>query len=253
MNAKEFFIKSDKVVLCACVLGIIVFSGLGIWQTKRLIWKEGLITRLEEKLVQQPIALNEFSEQYSVSKKDDDILSQRYSEQGGEFTPVRLRGEFLTDDFFLLNRSMDGKAGVNWLKIFASDDGRNILLNRGFIPFELKDAEKPDDISGRQEIVAMVRLARGRPKFMPANVPDENIWFYIDLPEISALSGVELVNYYAMVKNSPEGYDFPRAYNWRFDIPNNHLQYAITWFAFALITLIMGIYYQYRYINNRDL
>ncbi len=250
MNIKTFLMQSDKAVLIACLLGMMLFTCLGTWQGKRLLWKQGLISQLENRLTQAPIPLSQFAEQYSA-RDDDDVLSQNYATQRGEFTPLSLRGEFLPHHFYLLNRSMDSKAGVNWLQVFANEDGRNILINRGFIPFDLKDAVKPEELSNdTQALQAMVRLSRGRTPFLPENVPEENIWFYIDLAKMSALSGVKLVDYYGMAGATPEGYDYPKAYDWYFDIPNYHFQYMVTWFSFAIITLVIGIYYQFRLIKS---
>ena len=252
MKLTEILKKSDKIALVACIILMALFTTLGIWQSQRLLWKQSLIGNLQQKLTNSPIELEAFTRNYQIDNNID-ILATRYSEQGGEFTPVTLRGKFLPHIFFLLNRSKQSKAGVNWLQIYQDEGtGKNILLNRGWLPFELKDAPKPD-LPNPSHIEIMIRLPRGQAPFIPDNLPDNNLWFYIDTQQKGQLSDLRLEKYYGLVKENPEGFDYPSAYQWNFDIPNNHLQYMLTWFAFALITLVMGVYYQWRYVIDRNI
>ena len=227
--------KLDKKVLFACICGVFLFLALGGWQLQRLVWKQGLIQDLAERSGLPAISLTDFE----LNKQ-------------GEFTHIALQGNFLPDDFFLLNRSISGKSGLNWLKIFADESGKNILVNRGWLPFDLKDVKKPssDSITA---LNAIVRIARGQARFVPDNVPAENIWFFIDLPAFSALTGVTLqTDYYLLAGENNQGLNYPIAYDWEFNIPNDHFQYALTWFCFALITLVMGIIYQRHHIRQHS-
>ena len=103
-----------------------------------------------------------------------------------------------------------------------------------------------------ERLEGLVRIPYGQARFVPNNQPNDNIWFWIDMKAIDALSGVTLQqDYYLLASDNSGAFDYPIAYDWQFNIPNNHFQYAITWFCFALITFVMCIIYQRKYIFER--
>jgi surfeit locus 1 family protein len=88
--------------------------------------------------------------------------------------------------------------------------------------------------------------------FTPENEPHNNTWFYIDPLSMSAAAGLSPVQgYYLLAANKSPG-GVPVGHQWRVDLPNNHLHYAITWFALAFGLLVIYIVYHKQAENRPD-
>src|SRR6185437_13769645 len=77
--------------------------------------------------------------------------------------------------------------------------------------------------------------------FVPDNRCDINYWFWIDLPAMAKcghLAGLRA--YYVDAGPAPNPGGWPLGGQTRLDLPNNHLQYAITWFSLAVA---LGVIY----------
>ena len=78
----------------------------------------------------------------------------------------------------------------------------------------------------------------GRPNwFLPDNRPDLNYWFWVDLPAMAAADRLDHVApFYIDADATPNPGGWPKGGVTRLALPNNHLQYAITWFSLAVAT-----------------
>ncbi len=212
---------------------LITLVALGTWQMQRLAWKEGLIDRLNERATQAAIEL-------PVSA---------LNEEDHEFTPVKTRGVFdHENEFHLVNRALNGKAGINVVTPFTTEDGRKILVNRGWVPFEERDPSfRPQaQVTGVQEVSGLLRFVKPRSwiqeKVVPPNEPAKNAWFYVDPAKMAVVAGVEAYPQWFILSDDrdvPGGYPVGR--QWRLDIRNDHLHYAITWYSLALGLLVIYI------------
>jgi surfeit locus 1 family protein len=90
-----------------------------------------------------------------------------------------------------------------------------------------------------------VLSAPGGPGWMqPDNEPGNNRWFWVDIPAMAEAAGLPAAM--PLVLQAAPGQhagDYPVGGRTRVDIPNNHLQYAITWFGLA--AALLGIYVLY--------
>jgi surfeit locus 1 family protein len=220
------------------VPALIALIALGSWQIHRLYWKDTLIERLQERAQADPVALPVWI---------DDL-------EAFEFRRVAVTGEFLHDkEYYVVNRSLNGKHGLNIVTLFKrADGGGYVLVNRGWVPFEKREPKtRPEgQITGGVTIEGIVRLAKGPNLFTPDNEPHNNTWFYIDPSSMTASAGLPPVQrYYILAANASPG-GFPVGHQWRIDIKNDHLQYAITWFALAIGLLVIYIVY-HRQLDRR--
>jgi len=122
--------------------------------------------------------------------------------------------------------------------------GRIVLVNRGFIPAELKDPAKraAGQILGTVRVQGLLRLPpAGKPTwFLPDNRPDLNYWFWVDLPAMSAADKLDRVaSFYIDTDASPNPGGWPKGGVTRLALPNDHLQYAITWFSLAVALMVI--------------
>ena len=79
---------------------------------------------------------------------------------------------------------------------------------------------------------------------MPENEPHNNAWVFVDPVAKAAAAGLgALPAHYVMssARDTPGGY--PIGHQWRLNIRNDHLQYAVTWYALAIALLVIYVLY----------
>jgi len=213
-------------VLCA----IFIF-GLAFWQVERLKWKDAAIGERVSRSESAPIAF---------PKAGSDQADY-------EFNQTRVTGEFLHDrELYLAARSMRGNVGYHVVTPLVMDDGTTILVNRGWVPNALHlPKNRPGvEASGVVSVEGIIRKETQPGVFVPDNRPDENFWLYVDIPAMTQAAGLSnVLPYYieAGPQENPGGY--PIGGQSRIYLPNDHLQYAITWFVLGLILLVIYVIY----------
>jgi surfeit locus 1 family protein len=218
------------------VPAVLILLGLGVWQVERLHWKEGLIARRDAAVAALPVA-----------------PPRTFAEASGlEFRPIAAEGVFDNDrELFLAASSDSGAAGYQIITPLKLADGRLLFVNRGFIPLELKDRAKRErgELSGPQRVAGLLRLPPPvKPSFfLPDNRPDLNLWFWVDLPAMARQDAVaDPVPYYIDADKTSNPGGWPKGGITRLDLPNDHLQYAITWFALAIALVVIYVLYHRR-------
>jgi surfeit locus 1 family protein len=215
--------------------------GLGMWQVQRLHWKEGLIAARAAAVAAPAIPV------------PDNATDAR----GLEFHHVTADGVFLNDKEILLGATSEGGVNGYWvLTPLREADGRIIFVNRGFVPAELRDRRKriAGEPAGPVHVEGLLRLPpAGRPNwFLPDNRPDLNYWFWVDLPAMAAADKLENVApFYVDADAAPNPGGWPRGGVTRLLLPNNHLQYAITWFSLAVAMIVIYVLSQRRNAETR--
>jgi surfeit locus 1 family protein len=218
------------------VPAVLVLIGLGVWQIERLQWKEGLIAQRDRMVAAVPIA-------------PPQTLAEA---RANEFRPVADDGVLLNGkEIFLAAASESGGSGYQVLTPLREAGGRIIFVNRGFIPLELKDPAKRSagQLSGTVRITGLLRIAPAKKPsfFLPDNRPDLNLWFWVDLPAIEMAAGIEnAAPFYIDADKTPNPGGWPRGGITRLELPNDHLQYAITWFALAIALSVIYVLYHRR-------
>lgn len=223
------------------VPSLVLLVGLGIWQVQRLHWKEGLIAQRDAAVVAAPVA-------------PPRTLAEA---KALEFHHIVAEGNFENDkELFLAASSDEGESGYQVVTPFVLTDGRTMFVNRGFIPLALKDRAKRQagESSGPQRVVGLMRVpSAAKPSFfLPNNRPDLNLWFWVDLPAMAKQDGIaDRVPFYVDADKTPNPGGWPKGGVTRLDLPNDHLQYAITWFSLAVaLAVIYVLYHRNNSPNN---
>jgi surfeit locus 1 family protein len=223
-------------------LPILVFSlALGVWQMERREWKRDILDRIAHNQAAPAVAFADLI-------KADPLRH--------EYGRVRVAGTFLHDkEFHLAARSLRNKVGMQIVTPLRLDDGRIVLFDRGWVPSEQKEGANraAGQLAGRVELTGVVRRSQIQRQFAPDNVPDKNVWFHVDVPLMRKLAGgapdPQLDVFFLEADATPNPGGVPIGGQTRLDIPNDHLQYAITWFAIALA--LAGVYLAYHWENGR--
>ena len=218
-----------------------VALGLGIWQMERREWKRDILDRIATNQAAASIALDELLR--------GDPLRHEYGR-------ATVTGRLLHDkEFYLAARSLKNTVGLHVVTPLRTDDGRIVLFDRGWVPQEKKDPAKrlEGQLAGTLNLTGIVRRTQEQRQFAPDNVPERNVWFHVDVPLMRRMAGGTadpgLDSFFLEADATPNPGGLPIGGQTRFDIPNDHLQYAITWFLIA--AALVGVYLAYHWENGR--
>jgi surfeit locus 1 family protein len=230
------------------LVSIVILCGLGFWQLERLEWKTRLITDMQQQLTQPPFDLDASSE----ARPD---LNYRQ---------VKLTGRFIDfGELHLLSRVHDGQVGIHAVEFFRQENGDIWLVNRGWVAPEAirqlpyrgacdYSASLPCRAQGDPvTLTAIARQPRVPDRFTPPNNPSENQWYFYEpeamfrTAEVASLPLMQELlasarHDYVLEATADQSVGPYKAGVTRLDIPNNHLVYALTWFALAFT--LAGVY-----------
>lgn len=226
----------------AALLGVLVLLGLGTWQLHRLEWKAAMIAEDVAHRAAPPMALPD-------RIVDPAVLDNR---------PVRLAGRFLHErELYLGARSYQGEVGFHVVTPFRLNDGRTVLVDRGWVPPARRDpaTRAAGQVAGPLEITGLARVGgwRGSAWFRPANEPERNHWLWYDLPAMAARAGLEdpVTAIYVAAAPDPVPGGLPIAVVPEANLRNDHLQYAVTWYALAAALAVIYFLHQSRPLRGR--
>lgn len=221
-------------------VGVVLLLALGTWQLQRLQWKNGLIAERRAASHSAPVALPDHP-------ADAAALA---------FRRVSLTGTFLNDkEFHVLATAADGTAGIHVVTPLRRADGGIVLIDRGFVPTDRKDpaTRGAGELQGEVAVTGVLRPAAGKSSwFVPDNRPGTNEWFYVDVPAMAAAAGLsDVAPFYVEADATPNPGGYPVGGQTVIDLPNNHFQYALTWYALAAGLAIIYIVYVRPIIHGR--
>ena len=228
--------------------GIAFLIGLGIWQLDRKAWKENLIATITARLDQTPRDLPARANWSGTSQTGD------------EYRRVTFPAEFLPGEEALVYSAgsalrPDVTGPGYWVFAPARLAGGSIVVvDRGFIPLDRKDpASRAPAPKGSIDIVGVMRWPEARGLFTPADEPQNNIWFVRDPLAMAKAHKWSVAAPFYIEQESPvpEG-GLPKPGKLVVALPDNHLQYAITWFGLAAGLAVVYIVFIARRITGRD-
>lgn len=215
-----------------------ILLALGSWQLDRREWKHDLIEDLAVQQAEPPVPLPE--------RIDPDAL---------EFRRLALSGTLLHErELYWASRTLDGVNGYHVVTPLRLEDGREILLDRGWLSAADLDpagrhATQPD---GPLEVVATARRGGwGGPAWAtwlrPVNDPAGNRWLWPDLEAMAGATGLlqPVTEIYAVVEPGQLPPP-PQARPPEPELRDNHLQYALFWFTMAAALLVIYVLFHRR-------
>lgn len=204
---------------------------LGTWQIQRLDWKRGILTEIETKIAGAP-----------------QELPQAPTQEANLYLPVALNGTILPNELFVLVSLKHVGAGYRVIAPFQTDDGRTLLLDRGFIPVDQKNTPR---LTGPSQITGNLHWPDDRTSSTPENDVAANIWFARDIQQMAQVLGTESTLVIARSEAPADPGLEPLPVSTQ-GIPNDHLQYAITWYSLAVVWLIMTATFIWRQRKTKE-
>lgn len=227
------------------IVGVAILLFLGTWQMQRLKWKEELLAHIA-----------------ALENAPAIPLSQALSRSSGDLDFVRVTARCplipslsVIDSHLELYSLLDGAAGKRWIVSCPTSPrgDSSILVDLGFLndnepaaqlppallkpkPFYAQQLEAPGE---SQQITGILRRPSGRNLFTP---PNGKVWYYADIPAMARALGAPNPAPVVLMLEGP-GSDqkgFPKPAPIPKEIPNRHLEYALTWYGLA--AALVGVY-----------
>lgn len=217
---------SSLLLIALAVLGVVALTALGVWQLERRTWKLALIDRVEQRQHAAPQPLPAPSSWPAITASSD------------EYRRVTVTGHFLHDRETLVMAVTDYGGGSWVLTPLQTTDGATVLVNRGFVPPERRDpsTRREGNLPGTRTVTGLLRITEPRGGFLSANDPATNRWYSRDVAAIAAARGLsQVAPFFIDADAAPNGGGYPIGGLTVVRFPNNHLIYALTWFAMAFM------------------
>ncbi len=207
---------------------------LGNWQVQRLAWKQDLLATIDARLAAPAVPIGQIEAGIAG---------------GGDirYAPVTVTGRFdhaRERHFFATYRAASGYFVFTPL---VMDDGRQVLVNRGFVPFDRKapDSRLQGQVGGTVTVVGLARQRLdAKPSFIvPDNDLAANIFYWKDWSAMVSSAGLDpaaVLPFFIDADDTPNPGGWPVGGVTRIDLPDNHLQYAVTWYGLA-VTLVLVV------------
>jgi len=212
-------------------VGAAILVALGLWQVQRLHWKEALLADIRAHIDAPAVPVPVDPQQ----KRD-------------EFLSVVMTGTIGAKNLQVLASVKKIGPGYRIIAPFHLDDGRCVLLDRGFVALRAKDAPRP---AVHATITGNLHWPDEIDAYTPPPDTARQIWFGRDLVAMARVLDCDPV----MVVE--RGSDEPHPVTTRYPvdtvgIPNNHLQYVVTWFGLAIVWLGMTAYWMWHIRREKD-
>ncbi len=194
---------------------------LGFWQVRRLEWKTALLTEIDRGEAADPIPLGADPRPFS-----------RVQTSGQFMAPTALYGTEV-------RATRDGAAmGAQLIQPLRLDDGRIVIVDRGWVPEAAAAAS-----AERATITGYIRPAEYPVRFGAADDPAARRFYALDPAAIGTALGVMAAPYTLVALGPDQPGVFPAPATALPRPVNNHLAYAVTWFAFAAVALTVFAVY----------
>jgi surfeit locus 1 family protein len=231
------------------IVGVAILLSLGFWQLRRLEWKEAILAEIAGRLAAEPVA-----------------VPPDATPGADQYLRVRATGTLDSGELHVYTSVPQRGVGYRVIAPMTLADGRRVLLDRGFVPIGDKDAARPP---GPIAVTGSLAWPQETDRFTSDPDRAKNIWFARDVPQMAA--ALETAPVMIVVAESaaagapgarpvsqpasqpvsqPASQPIPQPVT--VNIPNDHLQYAITWFLLAIVWTLMTGYLLYRIKRRID-
>jgi cytochrome oxidase assembly protein ShyY1 len=144
----RFLLKPKWLALHVVLIALVgTMCSLANWQWNRHIDRKAFNETLIQRFTEPPQPLLELLQQYPMR-------------EDAQWRLATISGTYLEQSSInVVNVSQDGRAGYDPVSPLQLDDGRIVLVNRGFVPL---DAPQPPTPSGEVEVTGRVRVSAER-------------------------------------------------------------------------------------------
>lgn len=200
------------------LVGAVVLIALGLWQEQRLAWKEDVLARIESRIAAAPVALPAAPD----PARD-------------EYLPVTITGHWGSGALRVLASVRRVGAGHRMIRVLETADGGRVLVDRGFLPDGAAPGPLPEE---EVTVTGNLHWPDEVDGFTPEPDLESGLWFARDVPAMAAALDTRpvLVVARGVAPGDPALMRLPVS---TAGIPNDHLEYAITWFSLAAVWLGM--------------
>ena len=173
--------RSRLILALAVLAATAVLFSLGMWQVRRLAWKEALIATLEIRRHGLPAPLGE--------------IEARWRQTGDvDYMALAAAGTFRHDLEQYYYTTRDGTVGWDVFTPLQLADGRMLFVDRGFVPDADRDpaTRAAGQLSGDQTVAGLARnaLVEKPNRFVPDNEPANRIFYWRNLTQMAAAAGI---------------------------------------------------------------
>ena len=191
--------------------GIAVLLALGFWQVSRLDEKMALLNEIDTRVAAAPV-----------------VLPAEPQSEADRYLPVEITGRTTGDELHVLVSTRQTGPGYRIIAPFETGT-RRIMVDLGVIPTAEKEPMRP---AQKLTVAGNLHWPREIDRFTPEPEVDRNIWFARDVDAMAEALGTEplLIVARQLDPALPDVTPLPVSTD---NIPNDHLQYAITWFSIA--------------------
>lgn len=220
------------LITVPCVL---ILLALTVWQVNRYSWKVDLINEINSQLAAAPVNL-----------PNADIVPQEW-----QYRRVSLTGIFDHEkEIHLFAHAEGGRSGFQIITPFVrAEEGDVVLVNRGWVPEEKKEPQTRTEglVDGQVTVTGIARKPWGKSwSFLPDSNAEDNVWLYGELAAMADHLGITVEPVFVELDTVDVPGGLPIGGQTRITLPNNHIQYAFTWFGLAGAMVVIYILYGLR-------
>ena len=254
----------DKRLLWPAIMtlaGVILGIALGTWQLRRLAWKTEIIQTIEARTGIAPLPPEAWPNLKCRTVQEVGLeLSCEYMKMTlrGTWDHARERHVFISVP--MQPNGIGGPGYWVFTPLKFADGRTEITVNRGFIPAAAKDPARraASQPAGKAEVTGLLRSAEPRARFSGRNDEARNIWYVrspfeflgeefitrrLPLIKLAFPAGPHPWYFYVDQISPPPPGGLPLPLAAKIELPNRHLEYALTWFALAATLLaVFGFY-----------
>jgi surfeit locus 1 family protein len=210
--------KTFPWILMICLTAAIsVLIGLGTWQLQRLAWKQNLISNLDTAYAQ---------------KADSFDTNKEYK----AFDKIRLQGTWIEKDLFIKSKTYHEKIGYHLISPLETDQGI-VFVNRGWV----KDTASYPHANSTFD--AVLRASQKSNVFIPNNDLENDAFYWEEIATLETAFNTKTVLPFIawQIPEDAKITEMPYPVGEQPQLNNDHLQYALFWFALALALFVIGL------------